>query len=502
MEESSIVEVLVEDSPLLAGEITTKITKISPRIRFVERRDIVSTALRYVERNRKVLVVAEKAWSLWRLAAEDAKKHGLNHFLLEALDPREIQLMDNSLEKTLEARLAYFSKIPSEKAVLERKDLDRVKVDRRTVFAKGISVALEYKEKPIKTDLCKFRELSELCERCFSACSGDPCVASYSLCSLDVVSIPSYSREALYHYLEVLKPRSNSFIIFAPRSVVGRFLEILEKNSLPSLGIVIVPIGCPYAVGLEELLYLRYMEFIPLLLDEVEEPIFHDDYCTMSRELYASTVAYDYKKLTNEPLIVELDKIPLLLKELYHEVENDMEKYRYSPRARKAAIEYLVKRHGRQQRFDLETFFVGNVYVDSDRCTLCSACARECPTNALLFSTRADREELVFRHERCISCYRCVEVCPHSAISLRKEIDLARIGLEQVLVSDKAVNCLNCGKSIGSKKLVLSVIEKLKEKSISGDRIKVFYLCNECKIKYQLGLIDLDSLGDSERKTE
>lgn len=493
MENNNTIEILVENGISLGDSISIPMLKTHGR--FVEKEEIVEVALSFLEEDMKVLIVSREAWALWRLVVENAKKRGLNHFLVDALDIDETQLVHSSLEELLRARLIYFSKISPRIAVLEKKDLSSIKVDRRTVLARGvIGVTLEYKEKPIETDLCKFREFSRLCRECLTVHGGNVGVVSYSLCSLDVLSIPSYSREAFYSYLDVLNPR-RGFVVFIPRNAMSEFLEKIRRPSIEDIGIVTVPIGCPYAIGIEELLYSLYRGLIPLVVDRLEEPLFHDSYCSKGRGIYIDTVVHDYEKLAGKPLLVRIDDVISIVKEGQEfETGAYSTSYKAGYKARRAAIEYLASRFKEGRKLSLETLFIGNVYVDLGRCTLCSACARECPTDALLFSARADREELVFRHERCIACYWCVEVCPHSAIRVVRELDTARINVEHVLASDEVVHCLNCGKSIGSKRLVLSVIEKLASRGINGDRIKVFYLCNECKVKYQLGLIDLNNV--------
>jgi uncharacterized protein (DUF362 family)/ferredoxin len=55
--------------------------------------------------------------------------------------------------------------------------------------------------------------------------------------------------------------------------------------------------------------------------------------------------------------------------------------------------------------------------IDQGKCTRCGECARNCPSEAILFDEAADR----YRVERpkCIACFCCTEVCPHDAVTAR-----------------------------------------------------------------------------------
>ncbi len=57
---------------------------------------------------------------------------------------------------------------------------------------------------------------------------------------------------------------------------------------------------------------------------------------------------------------------------------------------------------------DLRTY-----YIDIDRCTGCNACAKKCPTNAIIGTPRSPYYIL---EEKCIGCGNCEEVCKFSAV--------------------------------------------------------------------------------------
>lgn len=60
------------------------------------------------------------------------------------------------------------------------------------------------------------------------------------------------------------------------------------------------------------------------------------------------------------------------------------------------------------------------VNVISENCTLCYACVRACPVNAIKISP--DDESANIIDERCISCGNCYTACPHGAIVYQDSI--------------------------------------------------------------------------------
>jgi ech hydrogenase subunit F len=56
----------------------------------------------------------------------------------------------------------------------------------------------------------------------------------------------------------------------------------------------------------------------------------------------------------------------------------------------------------------------GRIAIDIDACIFCSACAKRCPTDALVVS-KPDREWTIDRL-RCCTCNACVEVCPKKCL--------------------------------------------------------------------------------------
>ncbi len=141
---------------------------------------------------------------------------------------------------------------------------------------------------------------------------------------------------------------------------------------------------------------------------------------------------------------------------------------------------------GKISRRELLTRFVpfGKLELDSSRCTGCSLCTIECPTEALIASPgeEPDTYRLLFRQGSCFACGRCVEVCPEQCLRLEHVLEPDSMNSPAtVLFEDKVAKCRECGSIIGSRAMIdrLQVKVMAKGKPIAAQ----FELCSMCKIK-------------------
>jgi formate hydrogenlyase subunit 6/NADH:ubiquinone oxidoreductase subunit I len=58
----------------------------------------------------------------------------------------------------------------------------------------------------------------------------------------------------------------------------------------------------------------------------------------------------------------------------------------------------------------------GHIEIDIDACIFCGACAKRCPTDAIIV-TKPQKEWNIDRL-RCCACNACVEVCPVKCLSM------------------------------------------------------------------------------------
>jgi iron only hydrogenase large subunit-like protein len=68
-----------------------------------------------------------------------------------------------------------------------------------------------------------------------------------------------------------------------------------------------------------------------------------------------------------------------------------------------------------------ETFHHG-LYVNENKCILCTHCVKVCPTEAI----RIVNAKVVIREDRCVDCGECMRACPHKAIKIEHD-DLEQI---------------------------------------------------------------------------
>ena len=120
---------------------------------------------------------------------------------------------------------------------------------------------------------------------------------------------------------------------------------------------------------------------------------------------------------------------------------------------------------------------LGVVDLDTDRCTLCGACATACPTRALEFEHTTDGDVLRLAPGACVGCGRCAEVCPEAALGIRRGIDIARLRAGEVeLMSAAQERCTRCGSELPPRAMRRRVRELLGR---SGGSLE---LCSRCTV--------------------
>jgi Pyruvate/2-oxoacid:ferredoxin oxidoreductase delta subunit len=115
-------------------------------------------------------------------------------------------------------------------------------------------------------------------------------------------------------------------------------------------------------------------------------------------------------------------------------------------------------------------------FINHKKCTGCSACDIQCPTEAIEVKDRNGLREFFHNYFLCISCAKCASTCPEEAVMLKHEIafgNLFRPFAEQNLRRVEMERCRACGVFIAPVPLFNRVEER--------QQARLEHLCNDCK---------------------
>jgi ferredoxin len=149
------------------------------------------------------------------------------------------------------------------------------------------------------------------------------------------------------------------------------------------------------------------------------------------------------------------------------------------------AIEHLAK-HAPAPREEIplpDGAPFGQIKVDAAKCTMCMACTGACPESALMDS--ADYPRLKFVERNCVQCGLCANTCPENAIALNPRLLLTPQWKQEVVLNEaEPFNCISCGKALGTKQMIASMLGKLAGHSMfQGDgKLKRLQMCADCRI--------------------
>lgn len=124
----------------------------------------------------------------------------------------------------------------------------------------------------------------------------------------------------------------------------------------------------------------------------------------------------------------------------------------------------------------------GTIELDEARCTLCSSCARLCPTAAIGFVGQPVAQ-LMFFEAACVQCGICQRGCPEHAIGLNPRLSPGDVRAAwRVLNEDSLVACIDCGQPFISGRLLQSLLRKAKEEmNLPPQQIEQMQRCPDCR---------------------
>lgn len=110
------------------------------------------------------------------------------------------------------------------------------------------------------------------------------------------------------------------------------------------------------------------------------------------------------------------------------------------------------------------------------KCTGCSACGLQCPTEAMRVRDNKGLREFFHHYVLCSACAKCVLTCPEEAVTLKHKITFSKLFwpfLEEPLREVEMERCHSCGVFIGP----LPLLDRIEGRQ----QIRLEHLCNDCK---------------------
>lgn len=125
----------------------------------------------------------------------------------------------------------------------------------------------------------------------------------------------------------------------------------------------------------------------------------------------------------------------------------------------------------------------GEIKVNADKCTMCLACVGACPEGAL--ADNPEKPQLRFIESKCVQCGLCEKTCPEAAISLIPQLNLAPEAKKpRVLNEAEIAGCTRCGKPLGTKQMIETMLGKLSGHSMFADpkALARLRMCADCRV--------------------
>ena len=127
---------------------------------------------------------------------------------------------------------------------------------------------------------------------------------------------------------------------------------------------------------------------------------------------------------------------------------------------------------------------MGEILVDTTRCTLCSSCAKLCPTGAIDYSEREQpgTAHLTFLEANCVQCGICVSGCPEQAITLWPRLASKDVRRQRrVVASSPMAECGDCGAQFVAQTLLDSTVRRLRENGATEAVLEQAVRCPQCR---------------------
>lgn len=276
---------------------------------------------------------------------------------------------------------------------------------------------------------------------------------------------------------------------YKARLYKGRVPLIVSQEEFESLGfaqfleesLVLNPLLLPFVMAVPDMLNETYLL---TLLQESASPIVIYSSLGEHTQEYIESLNDVYGRIFNTRAIMqniampEIQAIKILENShyVYTPSEQETSKDIFSERMR-----FWVKGNS-YGKLGIKGFGVLN--IDSEKCTLCLSCVEACNTNALI--NNQARFELLLKPSLCTACGYCIPSCAENVLSLESDTFLLETRSFEYtsIASDKAFECVECGKVFATDKSIQKIKDVLAP-VFQGDALKLRSLecCADCKVK-------------------
>jgi ferredoxin len=156
-----------------------------------------------------------------------------------------------------------------------------------------------------------------------------------------------------------------------------------------------------------------------------------------------------------------------------------------------AALDVLIERvEVPQPSIALAAGPMGDVSIAAEKCTLCAACVRICPSSALILP--GSILQLAFHEERCLQCGLCANVCPEHAITLTPRLLISRTARQspRIVAEAEPYACTDCGKQFSTKIMIeRSRTMMAGHPMFQGEQARLMTLCPDCRQRAMAGVL-------------
>lgn len=154
-----------------------------------------------------------------------------------------------------------------------------------------------------------------------------------------------------------------------------------------------------------------------------------------------------------------------------------------------AAVEALSAAVQPPMELSLPPGPLGTVAITAEKCTLCAACVRLCPTGALHLP--GSTTQLAFREDKCVQCGLCAHGCPEKAVYLAPRLLTSREArtTPRVVAEAEMFACTGCGKTFATRAMIeRSRAMMAGHPMFRGEQARLMSLCPDCRQKAMAGL--------------